>query len=195
MRPDIAAALEKRQAKKAWKAQNAAFIAATEALARPGISPGASNTCSEGQDTPKRARGILKRSRPKSIKAQIKAIKKRILGTGGIWSQAVRKRDDHKCVMCGKTETLQAHHWLFRRAHSLATAVEIGNGITLCYGCHMGRIHHDGDGDFILRLAEKMTEKIGVPEVERLRELARVSGGSLGLDWWQETEARLKGAL
>ena len=63
---------------------------------------------------------------------QIKRIKKVLQG---LWSKAVRERDGDKCLMCGKTEFLHAHHWLFRKGHSLALAFDVRNGAALCYGC------------------------------------------------------------
>ncbi len=94
--------------------------------------------------------------------------------------------------MCGKTETLQAHHWLFRRSHSMALAVDINNGVTLCYGCHIGRVHTDGDGDFIFQLGDKMTALIGGPAVVgSMREVAK-NPKPLNLEWWLEKEAGLK---
>jgi hypothetical protein len=184
----------KAHARKAFRAQNAAYIEAVEALARPETARPASYACSTTRTSLKRATANIKRPRRISVKDKIKAIKKRVLGSGGLWSLAVRKRDHNRCLMRGKTETLQAHHWLFRRAHSNATAVEISNGVTLCYGCHIGRIHKDGDGDFVLQLAAKMTAMVGPEEIQRLRDLASVSL-PLGLEWWQEAERRVKAAL
>ncbi len=126
---------------------------------------------------------------PKAVK--IKGIKKRVLGPGGLWSLSVRKRDGYRCVMCGKTETLQAHHWLFRRAHSTVLAVDIANGITLCYGCHIGRVHGDGDGDFILQIADKMTEKVGPEKILEMRTIAQ-RPSDVDLTWWEGIENSLK---
>ena len=49
------------------------------------------------------------------------------------WGRLVRERDG-KCLYCGKTEYLQAHH-LFSRGRS-ATRFNLKNGFTLCAGCH-----------------------------------------------------------
>ena len=139
----------------------------------------------------KAKRGKLKRA--PSRKKQIDGIKKRILGVGGKWSKAVRARDG-KCVMCHKTDTLQAHDWLFRRGHSMALAVDVANGATLCYGCHIGRVHHDGDGDFIFRLGDTMTRIVGPEKVAEMRITAQTSQ-PLSLEWWQEKEAGFDGAV
>ena len=134
-----------------------------------------------------------KTKRPPSRKKQTDACKKRILGVGGLWSQTVRARDG-KCLMCGKTEGLQAHHWLFRRGHSMALAVDHNNGSTLCYGCHIGRVHHDGDGDFIYRLGDTMTALVGADTVAAMRLTAKVSQ-PLSLEWWLANEDRLTALL
>lgn len=51
------------------------------------------------------------------------------------WSEKVKERDGWKCVSCGSTEGLQAHHikpsFLYPEHRS-----DIDNGITLCKGCH-----------------------------------------------------------
>lgn len=127
---------------------------------------------------------------PISIKLQIKAIKKRILGTGGLWSQAVRKRD-RACVMCYKVDGLQAHHWFIRRSHSMALAVDIANGATLCYSCHIGRAHREADADFILALASRMVQIVGDIKMPEMRAKAK-HPEPLGLDFWEEAESKLK---
>lgn len=136
-----------------------------------------------------------RKPRPMSQKLQIKAIKKRILGTGGLWSQAVRKRDGSRCVMCGSINRVGAHHWLYRRSHSMALAVDPANGISLCaFPCHLGRVHHDGDGDFILQLAAKMEQIVGIAKIIEMREKAK-HPEPMGLEWWREAEQTLKEIL
>ena len=87
-----------------------------------------------------------------------------------LWSKVVRARDG-RCVMCGKTETLQAHHWLFFKSHSARLALEPANGVTLCYSCHIFKIHRRGDADFVMRLFERMTEIVGVEIITEMRRL------------------------
>ena len=122
------------------------------------------------------------------------AIKKRILGTGGLWSQAVRKRDGNRCVMCGATGVLHAHHYLFHRSHSMALAVDPANGATLCYTCHLIKVHQRADGDFIARLLEKMVCIVGEEKTWEMREKAK-HPEPLGLDFWQGAELALKNLL
>ena len=87
---------------------------------------------------------------------------------------------------------MNAHHWLFRKSHSVRLALDTANGATLCaYPCHLGRIHHDGDGDFVLKLADKMFEIVGKEKVEEMRRTAKVSG-SVSLEEIQAAVENLK---
>lgn len=58
-----------------------------------------------------------------------------------LWSEAVRARDGNKCVLCGSTSHCQAHHWCHTKAQGNATRWDINNGITLCYTCHLYKVH------------------------------------------------------
>jgi hypothetical protein len=107
-------------------------------------------------------KGPNRATRMRRVKAQLAVL----------WSIAVRRRDG-KCVMCGKTDTLQAHHWLFFKSHSMALAFNPANGATLCYPCHIFKLHMRGDGDFAMRLCETMTARVGSGIVEEMREIAR----------------------
>jgi predicted nucleic-acid-binding Zn-ribbon protein len=51
-----------------------------------------------------------------------------------IWSNAVRERDG-KCLKCGKTEDLHAHHIKPKATHP-ELILDVKNGKTLCYSCH-----------------------------------------------------------
>ncbi len=50
--------------------------------------------------------------------------------------EIVFKRDGHKCVMCGSTEDLAAHHIIDRNKIANGGYV-LENGITLCPPCHV----------------------------------------------------------
>ena len=56
------------------------------------------------------------------------------------WSLAIRLRDG-KCMRCGATENLAAHHWIVSRARSRRYRFDVQNGISLCYGCHVHGVH------------------------------------------------------
>lgn len=50
------------------------------------------------------------------------------------WREKCLERDGYKCAYCGKTETLNVHHILGRRAK--ITRHDVDNGITLCAKHH-----------------------------------------------------------
>lgn len=54
------------------------------------------------------------------------------------WADAVKVRDGHKCVMCGATESLSAHHIMRKRLWT-DFKLDLENGVTLCKGCHLFR--------------------------------------------------------
>jgi len=72
---------------------------------------------------------------PKPIKKKKKKSPKKIsLNKYDIlWGRMVRERDK-RCLVCGNTQNLQAHH-LFRRGIS-STRYSLDNGQTLCSSCH-----------------------------------------------------------
>lgn len=59
-----------------------------------------------------------------------------------LWSKAVRLRDG-RCLLCGKTEGLNAHHYIQSRARSLTHRHNVKNGIALCFACHIYKVHTD----------------------------------------------------
>jgi 5-methylcytosine-specific restriction endonuclease McrA/transposase-like protein len=64
------------------------------------------------------------------------------------WSLDVRARDGHKCVECGATERLHAHHIKEWRRNK-AARYELSNGVTLCVVCHQ-RKHRNQFAAFLL---------------------------------------------
>lgn len=58
------------------------------------------------------------------------------------WAEKVKKRDNMKCVICGRTDHIQAHHvkpsFLYPELMN-----DINNGVTLCCSCHQE--HHGGN--------------------------------------------------
>lgn len=57
------------------------------------------------------------------------------------WAQSVKKRDGYKCVACGSTESLEAHH-IIEKYRNSNLEKRLDNGITLCRKCH--RAIHKG---------------------------------------------------
>lgn len=68
-------------------------------------------------------------------KASIKSLKRYC---DEIWSELVRTRDNHECVICKESKYIQAHHLITRKY--LQTRFNINCGISLCSGCHSFRL-------------------------------------------------------
>lgn len=51
------------------------------------------------------------------------------------WRQAVYKRDNYKCVICGSTHKLNAHH-LYSYSNCKTLRYLVKNGVTLCHKHH-----------------------------------------------------------
>jgi len=56
------------------------------------------------------------------------------------WREAVIKRDG-KCVICGETKHLNAHH-IDHATYFPEKRFDIDNGVTLCHNCH-SHFHND----------------------------------------------------
>lgn len=77
-----------------------------------------------------------------------------------LWSRIVRSRDK-KCVVCGSRENLQAHHCIVRKAQGNKTRWEPDNGITLCYVCHMFKLHgNQGDKEFLDKYLKEINARV-----------------------------------
>ena len=104
------------------------------------------------------------------MKAKLKPIAKIKKELDGLWSAKVRERDE-KCVMCGKKERLQAHHYIKTKARSLKYRWDIRNGITLCYGCHMYGVHKTASFEAVSGLVDYAV-KNGVLTAREVAEIA-----------------------
>jgi hypothetical protein len=56
-----------------------------------------------------------------------------------LWSRFIKARDGFRCLCCESTEQIQAHH-IIRKTLYPWSALDLGNGITLCRACHK-RVH------------------------------------------------------
>lgn len=112
----------------------------------------------------------VKRKSKKVNKAKlIKKLKKQNFK---LWSKCVRLRDYNKCIICGKTEKLQAHHCLVRAALSLRTRFIIDNGVSLCYRCHLIEIHKNGEKRFFEKYIKILDEKIPKEKQQEIYKIA-----------------------
>lgn len=64
-----------------------------------------------------------------------------------LWRREIVRRDGNKCVACGSTEDIHAHHL---RSYTLHPEIryEMSNGVTVCGGCHRSYHSHVGRIDF-----------------------------------------------
>lgn len=56
-----------------------------------------------------------------------------------LWSRCIKTRDLYRCVCCGSTQAIQAHH-IVRKVLYPWGAFDTGNGVSLCHECHR-RVH------------------------------------------------------
>lgn len=94
------------------------------------------------------------------------------------WSIFVRTRDG-RCVLCGTTENLNAHHWVIHAAHSLATRFIPENGVALCYGCHKFKVHIRADAGCLDDIKGYMIPRF--LSVERYEEIKALGKGTTKL--------------
>lgn len=81
---------------------------------------------------------------------KIKALKNKC---DKLWSEAIRTRDG-ECILCGKKDTLQAHHWIHSKAQGNMHRWDVKNGITLCFACHIYKVHTYASAYIMKQLAQ-----------------------------------------
>ena len=62
------------------------------------------------------------------------------------WSQAVKRRDGYKCIICGSKKYVQTHH-LKGRAQFPELKLQVNNGVSLCLK-HHGDLEYPVKGSF-----------------------------------------------
>lgn len=87
-----------------------------------------------------------------------------------LWSECVRTRDG-ECVLCGKKEGLNAHHWIHSRAQGNMHRWDVKNGITLCMPCHRYKVHTYASADIIERLKDEAFAR-GIVTPQEYEEIA-----------------------
>jgi hypothetical protein len=101
--------------------------------------------------------------------------KKLIFEADKLWASIVKERDG-KCIYCGSTRNLNAHH-IFTKARHGNLRWEPDNGVTLCAGCHTFGVHIN-PAPYMLRIIEY----VGNDTMERLRVQAQTKPTPLRLD-------------
>ena len=76
-----------------------------------------------------------------------------------LWSEAVKKRDGYKCILCNATSQLHAHH-ILRVADDLMGkhVFDVNNGVTLCLDCH-NKVH----GGWMKKSTDGSQKQITIP--------------------------------
>lgn len=87
-----------------------------------------------------------------------------------LWSEAVRTRDG-ECILCGKKSALNAHHWIHSRAQGNRHRWNVKNGVTLCYGCHIHKVHYHASASDILQIKYAALQR-GIVTPQELEEIA-----------------------
>ena len=87
-----------------------------------------------------------------------------------LWSKAVRLRDG-RCLLCGKTDGLAAHHYIHTKGSSLHHRFNVKNGITLCYAFHIYKVHTKATVA-ILEEVKKAAITYGVATAKEIEEIS-----------------------
>lgn len=101
-----------------------------------------------------------------------------------ILAKSIARKRDGRCLLCGSTENLQAHHYIHTVAYSTKYRWDLRNLCTVCAGCHLYKIHSTASFRYTepLRKAVLINKIITEKELEEIsndRELARFSIGDL----------------
>lgn len=91
-----------------------------------------------------------------------------------LWRIAIKLRDKGKCVLCSKTDRVNAHHCIVPERRSLAIRWHMQNGITLCQGCHMGV--HSCQKSILDEYMDLLNKRISRDDQETLEATARAGG-------------------
>ena len=111
------------------------------------------------------AKGKIKRLKGNSVKTE-KIRKKLISECDLLVSQLCRLQWDNKCGMCGRNgDNLAAHHFFGKKSHG-SVRHDSRNLILLCFGCHIRRVHQEGDTE---PAREAIIKRIGAEEFEAVK--------------------------
>jgi len=85
----------------------------------------------------------------------LRTIKKTLYAT---WSLKVKQADYWRCSLCGDEDRVAAHHWYCCDKQAHAARYVVDNGITLCFACHLRKVHLRADYVTINKLYQYMTQ-------------------------------------
>lgn len=104
-----------------------------------------------------------KGKRPKESKTT--AIKKRL---NTLWSKITHEQYGHACSVCGLRYGLAAHHFFGKKAYP-AVKWDIDNGVLLCVGCHIMKVHRKGQTEIA---RDALIGRIGQERFDELKKRA-----------------------
>lgn len=120
-----------------------------------------------------------------------KALKKQL---DIIWGKAVRARFP-RCIMCGSTERLNAHHAICRKTQSDGVRWILENGVSLCVGCHLFKLHgQQADKAWLERYVQRINELIPAQAQLNIQQIGHCVN-KYSISDLQEMLEELKGAL
>ena len=98
---------------------------------------------------------MSKKQKTKKKLPSIPEVKRTIMEN---WKLRVKQRDGWACVLCGAKDYLNAHHWYASDHSGHMSRYCIDNGVTLCYACHLRKVHIRADYRTINELFTHMLE-------------------------------------
>lgn len=105
------------------------------------------------------------------IKKKKPSLSKLIKMADAIASRIVRARDK-RCLMCGKTDNLQAHHYIITKGRSTKHRWNLKNLITLCWHCHLHLCHSTQTCLRITETIKKSAIMNGIASQQDIEEIA-----------------------
>jgi len=85
----------------------------------------------------------------------LRTVKKTLYTT---WSLKVKQADGWRCALCGDTDRLAAHHWYCCDKQAHAARYVVDNGVTLCFACHLRKVHLRADYAIVSKLYRYMID-------------------------------------
>jgi 5-methylcytosine-specific restriction endonuclease McrA len=113
-------------------------------------------------------------------KASIKTLR---IKADTAFSKACFRKWGDKCLVCGK-EATQVHHFV-PKSISAYLRYNVLNGITLCYYCHIIRIHRQGD-PLVYEAIIKKRGQAWFKKLKKLKVEGEKKGGYLNANYYQK---------
>jgi len=86
----------------------------------------------------------------------LRIVKKTLYTT---WSLKVKQADEWRCALCGEAVLpLMSHHWYCCDKQAHAARYVVDNGITLCFACHLRKVHLRADYVIVNKLYRYMVD-------------------------------------